>query len=156
MELDEHKWNRPVYSANPVGLGYLVVATPKRASIKKNLMSTLKKKHKNGIILTLLIPSTITGQFYYLHSPSGLLKHGFAFSKRTSDFTKSMKTFGRIYTGNACVLWTQVGRLTWSVYMVQRDTVHGEGILKPAVHSQPTVKYYVGTGSVDSESSTAV
>lgn len=54
------------------------------------------------------------------------------------------------------VLLAQVGRLTHSVYIMQGDTVHGEGIPKPSIHSQPAVKHHVGVGSVDFESSIAV
>lgn len=67
-----------------------------------------------------------------------------------------MKNFGRIYTGHADVLLAEVGRLTYSVYIMQWDTVRGEGIPNPARHSQPAVKHRVGVGSVDSESSIAV
>lgn len=108
--------------------------------------------------MTPLIPANKTNQFHSLHCPSGLLKHEFAFPKKrsNSDCTKSMKNFGRIYTGHAHVLLAQVGSLTYSVYIMQWDTVHGEGIPKPAIPSQPAVKHHVGVGSVDSESSIAV
>lgn len=83
-----------------------MVATPKRAAIKKSNKHIKKKNNEKDITVTPLIPTTKTNQFHSLHSPSGLLKYGFASSKKGSiiDFKKSMKAFGRIYTGHAHVL----------------------------------------------------
>lgn len=114
-----------------------MVATPKRAGIKKSNKHILKN-HEKFIRVTPLIPTIKANQFHSLPSPSCLLKYGFASSKKEVSLTSQspgrllvelIQVMHMFYWQKLCRSWNPFSWCLPQVWSICHISCHGVKVL---------------------------